>query len=196
MRTSKAGNSNKVPVPSNRATRSSLQSVSDYPAANNRSAFTLIELIVVITLISVMLFFTVPRLERTFFIKDPRRLSSWLLLNVKDLKSRAVKSQVEQVLYVDLDENKMWTGSANMDETAGAGSKPEGFSPPPGYRIIDVMFPRDVRVSSGTARIRFYPKGYSDRAVIHVETDENRRVSYVIEPFLPQVTVRDADSQF
>ena len=163
----------------------------------DRRAFTLIELIVVLSLVSIMLFFAVPRIDQSFFSADARKLSSWILLNTKALKNRAVKEQAVYALYVGLDENRLWTGPvSDRENMPGPGEGEDAFSPAAGARIIDVMFPKDTRISSGTVQIRFYPKGYSDRAIIHVQTGDQTRRSYRIESFLPQVAIRDAYVEF
>ena len=163
---------------------------------NDRRGFTLIELIVVISLLSIVLFFAVPRIDPALFSPDSRKLSSWLLLNTRDLKSRAVEEQVVYVLYVGLDENRLWTGRASEAENGPGPAGENAFDLPPGTRVTDVMFPGDTRISSGIARIHFYPRGYSDRAIIHVRTADQTRRSYRIESFLPQVAIRDAYVEF
>lgn len=162
----------------------------------DRRAFTLIELIVVLTLVSIMLFFAVPRIDQSFFSADSRKLSSWLAINTRALKNRAVKEQAVYALFVDLDENRLWTGSASDGENTPDPDEAKPYTPAPGSRITDVMFPQDTRISSGIVQILFYPKGYSDRAIIHVQTGDQTRRSYRIESFLPQVAIRDAYAEF
>jgi general secretion pathway protein H len=164
--------------------------------ANNRKAFTLIELIVVISLIGVMLFFTVPRLHQSFFTSDSRKFSTWLQLHVKELKNRAVESQVPFILYLDMDENRTWIGHEAMDEEAMETAKSKAMALSEGNRLVSVVYPGENRVSDGIAEIRFYPGGYSDRAVIYLETDEHQRLSYEIQSFLPRVRVDDDDVRF
>jgi len=162
----------------------------------DRRAFTLIELIVVLSLVSILMFFAVPRIDPSFFSTDSRKLSSWLQINTKALKNRAVAEQAVYALYVGLDENRLWTGPASDRENIPDPADGDAFAPDSGSRITDVMFPQDTRISSGTARILFYPKGYSDRAIIHVQTGNQTRKSYRIESFLPQIAIRDAYVEF
>jgi len=42
-------------------------------------------------------------------------------------------------------------------------------------------------IQSGIAEIFFYKKGYSDQAVIVIENEDNRKLFFTIEPFLPAV---------
>jgi len=81
---------------------------------NKNQAFTLIELIVVIALISIVLAFAIPRLDNSFFSNNKRKLSSWILLNVKSLKEKAVREQTKNILVVDIDNNQMWVSSETV----------------------------------------------------------------------------------
>lgn len=156
----------------------------------NRQAFTLIELIVVISLIGTMLFFAVPRLQQSMFANETKKVSRWILLNVSALKDKAFKTQQRHVLHVDMVENRFWISHAAMTEKLLARAEKDGFSLPEGFRLLDVEFPGDRRVSGDTAAINFYPKGYSDRAIIHLADDNNRRRSYLVEPFLPRAKLK------
>jgi hypothetical protein len=53
--------------------------------------------------------------------------------------------------------------------------------------LQDVEFPDEQVISAGRADIYFYEKGYSDKAIIHMVHDDDHRLSFLIEPFLPQV---------
>jgi len=160
---------------------------------------------VVITLIGTMMFFAVPRLNTNLLSSDKREVSKWLVLTVKRLKENAVRQQIRHILHVDFDNHKFWTSmdtpaSAEMpeiDELAEmAESKQNEFQLPDGYRLLDVQYRRDQRESSGVAEIRFYKKGYSDHAMIHVENAEANRFTYEIQPFLLQVQVHEDHVEF
>lgn len=165
----------------------------------SQQGFTLIELIVVITLISVMMFFAVPRLNTNLLSSDKREVSKWLVLTVKSLKENAVRRQIRHVLHVDFDNHKFWT-SVDMpavDELEEMAQKKENeFKLPGGYRLIDVVFPEDQRESSGVVKIFFFQKGYSNHAMIHVEDADAHPITYEIEPFLRQIQIHDEYVEF
>ncbi len=160
-------------------------------------AFTLIELIVVVSLISVMLFFAVPKMGGSFFANDARKFSGWLLANVRDLKSKSVEKQTVLALYVDLDHNQIWKGPAVMEEEDFPDRQDPGrVSLPEHYSLTGVIFSEHVRVANGIARIYFYPKAYSDRAIIHIRKNDGSGMSYRIESFLPHAKVLDGYEEF
>jgi prepilin-type N-terminal cleavage/methylation domain-containing protein len=162
--------------------------------AHNNNAFTLIELILVVSLVGITLFFTVPRLHQSFFMPDSRKFTAWMQLNIKDLKNKAVQNGIEFVLCLDLDENRIWTAHALMDEEALEKAKSTALELSSDSRLVSVVYPNENRVSDGIAKIKFYPAGYSDRAVVNVETGQYQRVSYEIQSFLPQVRLLDEEN--
>lgn len=165
----------------------------DYKRSNGENGFTLIELIVVILLISILMVFAAPRLDVSLFSDNERKLSSWILVTVKALKENAFKTQTINTLHVDLDGNRMWTSIGQVtDETP----RENEYVLPAGYRLMDVWFPDEDKLTRGTAAIRFYAKGYSDKALIHVEDDDDNRFSFLIEPFLPHVKISDTYIEF
>ncbi|MBC2715523.1 MAG: type II secretion system protein [Desulfobacteraceae bacterium] len=159
----------------------------------NNQAFTLIELIVVISMISILLAFSLPRLDISFFSDNDRKISSWILLNVKSLKENAVKEQSLQILNIDIDNNQMWSSSGPVTEET---PKENEYQIPSGYRLMDVEFLNADKVTKGICEIHFYKKGYSDKALIHIEDNDNNQYSYLIEPFLPHVKIIEKYIEF
>lgn len=158
----------------------------------NNQAFTLIELIVVISVISVLLAFALPRLDASFFSDKERKLSTWILLNVKSLKEQAVQEQALLVLNIDFDNDQIWSSVGPMTEET---PKANEIQLPSGYELMDVQFANKEKISSGVAEIYFYQKGYSDKALIHIREDDNQ-YSYLIESFLPHVKIFEEYIEF
>jgi prepilin-type N-terminal cleavage/methylation domain-containing protein len=149
--------------------------------------FTLIELIVVIALISIMLFFAIPKFQGNFLSDSTKAVSRWILINIPNLKEKAQKEQQRYVLHVDFDANKLWT---SRETTAGGTPQSEeinSYQLPNDIKLLDVEYPDQETISSGEAKIYFDEKGYSDKAIIHMQKDDNERLSFVIETFLPRV---------
>lgn len=175
----------------------------------NNQAFTLIELIVVITLISIVLAFSLPKLNISFVTDHQRKLSAWIVLTVKSLKEASLREQIPYVLYLDFDNQQMWTAKETTEQEKAEEEKaPEKsdkeketseaskYSLPEGYRLMDVAFVDDQKIKEGIVPIHFYPKGYSDKAIIHIQDADNNRYSYLIESFLPHVKIREEYIEF
>ena len=90
--------------------------------------------------------------------------------------------------------NKIWYTEETDEEEGEEGedqNKSLGeYQIPEGLRIVDVEFPGEETISSGEVEINFYVKGFSDRAIIHIE-DDDKELSYVIEAFLLKVKLHD-----
>ena len=149
--------------------------------------YTLIELIVVVSLISIMLFLAIPKFQNNFLSNSTKAVSRWILINVPDLKDKAQKEQVRYILHVDFDANKLWISRETAPDEGPQSDSINGYQLPEDVRLLDVEYPDHKTVSAGQAQIYFDEKGYSDKAIIHIENDHKERLSFVIEPFLRQV---------
>ena len=151
--------------------------------------FTLIELIVVIALLSIVLVITIPRFHNVLVADSSGKTSRWLIGTTKALRENALRQQKRHTLHIDMDAGRMWTSDASMTEEAILEAASTGYRLPDGIRLLDVEFPLNGSVSSGRADIFFYPRGYSDPALIHLENEDKDPLTYVIEPFLTELGI-------
>jgi len=158
--------------------------------------FTLIELIVVISLISIMLFFAFPRFQSNVLSDSTKEVSRWILLKIPFIKESAAREQRRYVLHVSLDSNKLWVTHEAMLEEALQSAETNGYKLPEDIKLLDVEYPDQEKISVGQADIYFNEKGYSDKAIIHLENDDNEKVSFLIEPFLLRVRLYNSYAEF
>ena len=149
--------------------------------------FTLIELIVVITLISIMLLFAVPKFGSQFLVDESKAVARWIMINVPALKSKAIRDHKLYALQISFSRNKFWIINETMSEEELVQAEEKGYDLPEGIQIIDVEYPGDQKITSGMADIYFYAAGYSDKALIHLENDKGDKLSFQIEPFLSKI---------
>ena len=149
--------------------------------------FTLIELVVVVALISIMLFLAIPRFQSDFLTDSTKKVSRWILYKVPALKENAFREQKKYVLHVGIDSEKLWITHEGMSDEELQDAEIGGFILPDDIKLQDVEFPDERIISSGRADIYFYEKGYSDKAIIHMVHDGDHWLSFLMEPFLPQV---------
>lgn len=151
--------------------------------------FTLIEMMVVLVLITIVFSVAIPKMD-TSILQDPRKMTTrWIKNAVKELRAAAIEKQIDQVMVVNLDLNRIWVTNEGMDEEAKFAAAENGFRLPGSLHMIDVEFPAKDRVGGGQAEITFYPGGYSDHATINLENDDAQRFSFTVEPLLPRVKV-------
>jgi prepilin-type N-terminal cleavage/methylation domain-containing protein len=155
------------------------------------NGFTLIELVVVLSLISVLLFFSIPRFGALQLNDPSREASQWIVANVRSLKERSLRDNKDYMLHVGIDTGRLWTTDLSIPEEDRQHAAQGGYELSPDVKILDVEYPRRGILSSGVADILFSAKGYSDKAVIHMEHGNREQRSFLIEPFLPEVKVLD-----
>jgi len=158
--------------------------------------FTLIELIVVISLMGLMLFFTLPRFGDNPFLDDSKQSSRWLIGKVQSLKESAIRDQKQYSLHFDLGSGRIWETHESMSpedlENAALNS---GYSLPDDLRIIDMEYPVKGKIAFGIAEIIFYSGGYTDKVLIHMQ-EEDSYLSFLIEPFLSDIQIFDSYAGF
>ena len=150
------------------------------------SGFTLIELIVVISLMGLMLFFSLPRLQYNPFLDDGKTSSRWLMAKVQTLKESALRDQKQYTLHFDLDSGRVWESNEAMSQEDLESAVLNSYALPDDIRIIDIEYPTRGKVYSGQADITFYKAGYTDKALVHMQEGDTY-MSFLIEPFLSDV---------
>ncbi|NOQ20532.1 MAG: prepilin-type N-terminal cleavage/methylation domain-containing protein [Desulfobacterales bacterium] len=157
--------------------------------------FTLLELLVVISLMSIMLVLTVPRFHNTLFLDETKTASRWLIGKVRALKEAAIRDQKQHTLHIDLDTERFWETDESMSTEALESAALNADPLPDGLKIADIEYPIRGKINSGQTDITFYKNGYSDKALIHLQDDEEY-VSFLIEPFLSEITRYETYASF
>ena len=165
-----------------------MQNPSNQFSSKCNRGFTLVELAVVILLISITLIFAVPRLPESPFVDSTGKVARWIILNVRDLKARAVREQKLFTLHVGIDDGRFWITHEAMSEEEKEQAQENDYRLPERMRVADVEYPDASRIQSGQVDIAFHAKGYSDRVMLHIDDGEDR-MSFQIEPFLSHVKV-------
>ena len=171
------------------------QQTTDHGLLSRNSGFTLIELIVVITLMGLMLFFSLPRLQNNPFLNDTKKSSRWLISKVQTLKESAIRDQKRYTLHFDLDSGRVWETNEAMSPEDIESTMMDSYELPDDLRIIDIEYPSIGKIYSGQAEITFHKAGYTNKALVHMQ-DGDTYLSFLIEPFLPDVEFFDKYASF
>lgn len=151
--------------------------------------FTLIELIVVISLFSIVLFFSIPRFQDAVMVDQTNKFSRWIILKTQTLKERSAQEKTLYTLHIGIDTGKLWISNASMSEESLSDAEENGYDIPEEVSVLDVEYPDKGIVSTGAPEICFYKNGYSDKVLIHIEDDDGEQRTFLIEPFLSKVKI-------
>jgi prepilin-type N-terminal cleavage/methylation domain-containing protein len=163
--------------------------------SRNMRGYTLMELIVVIALLGIMIGFSIPRFHDTLYLDETRKASRWIIGKVHALREAAIQKQKQYILHIDLDTNRIWDTEGSMSEESRDEAALDAQALPGDIEIVDVEFPIGGKISAGRADITFYKSGYSDKALIHIQ-DDDEQLSFLIEPFLTKVRLFDKYASF
>lgn len=161
----------------------------------SKAGFTLLELIVVMALIGITLFLTLPRL-RAGLVGDPMfKMARQMVFLTKQLRAEALSRQMDLILRVDLDEQKfgvvMETGGDSEQSGQPDGSGAEFQTLPEGVNVVDIIFPRKEKITGGRVDIGFFRQGYADQALVHLQDwDNDQALTLFIEPYLTHVQIK------
>ena len=150
--------------------------------------FTLIELIVVISLFGLMLFFSLPRIQNNPFLDGSKKSARWLVGKIQALKESAIRDQKQYSLHFDLDSGRIWETNESMSQEDHENAELNSYALPDNVRIVDVEYPAKEKITTGQTEITFYKAGYTDKAFIHMQEGDTY-LSFLIEPFLSNIQV-------
>ncbi|MBW2616339.1 MAG: prepilin-type N-terminal cleavage/methylation domain-containing protein [Deltaproteobacteria bacterium] len=160
--------------------------------SRDEKGYTFIELTVVIILIGLMAAISVPRIRHGLLTDELKSASRKLVGVIKSLRNDAISGQKAFYLHLDLESNRFWTESEAMLEEERLSASEKAASLPEGVSILDVWFRGKGKKQHGVTVVRFSKKGYVQQCAIHLSSDDGRKFTLVLSPFLGRVRVLDS----
>ncbi len=157
--------------------------------------FTFIELIVVISIFSIVLLFSFPLFKDIQLFNDNEGQAGDIARLVENLKKRAIEQNADFLLHIDKISAKIWITHENMEKEAAQESKEKATQISSETQILDVQYAGQKKQNLDEYHIRFRKQGYSDFVLIHMIEDE-RNLTLKIEPFLPQTSILNKHINF
>lgn len=153
--------------------------------------YTLVELVVVMAVIGATFYVVLPRLSAALVADPLRDTVRYLSQTTSDLRAKAVLTQQRQILFVDLDNNRLFTGGQPSSGPSVKRPAPEkAYALGADLSLTGLHLPQRQRLASGAVPVCFHPQGHSDQVIIHLARADGQRFSLYINPFLPEIEIR------
>ena len=160
----------------------------------DKRGYTFVELMVVIVLIGLMLTLTVPRIRESVLTDTLKSTVRKMVGTVKYLRNEAVREQRPYVLYFE--SGRFWADSPDMTEEERIKAKKRAFSFPKEVYLMDVWLKGEGKKEDGEAQIIFSRRGYVKQSAIHIGSEDGRKYTIVLSPFLGRVQVLEKYVEF
>ncbi len=158
--------------------------------AGGSPGYTLIELSIVVFLIGLMLLIAVPKVRESFFTDKLSSAARRLVGATRELRSLAVRDQVDQILQINLDQKSFWIYSVDMTPEKKEEIKKQASRLPGDVKFADIYIAGKEKKTTGEVSIRFFSRGYVEPAVIHLAEGE-RFMTLVLHPFVNTVETHE-----
>ncbi len=176
-----------------------------------RTGYTVIELIVVITVMGSILFMTLPKFSSLLFSDDIESTKKWISIKSSLLKEKAITDRMDYAMIFDRTEGiiqievnteqELETEEEDSllteeDSEEGEGQDNNKFTIPNGVYLTSLLF-KNGDTEEDKEKVVFYKKGYSDWAIINLEGDNgDQKISIEIEPFIMTPVIFGDHKQF
>ncbi|MFC1534075.1 Tfp pilus assembly protein FimT/FimU [Thermodesulfobacteriota bacterium] len=151
--------------------------------------YTLIELIVVIALIGLVMSLTVPRFQSAILTDDLKGTTRKITGLIRTLRNEAIREQKTFYLKFDLESNRFWIDYPAMTEEERGLKRESASSFPAGVQILDIWYRGEGKKMSGEMSILFSKRGYIQPSIIHLGSEDGRKYTLVLSPFLGRVKI-------
>lgn len=163
----------------------------------NSKGYTLLELIVVVVLLGMVFSFTAPKFRDAVLNDSLKSATRILIGKINVLRSSAIQENTDYFLKFDLEKNEYWHEYA----TSSAEGKKSDYeksveSLPHDVRITDIWFKDKGKKMAGEPVIRFTKRGYAQQSAIHLESEDGREFTILINQFLPKTKVMEDYVEF
>ena len=163
----------------------------------NPKGYTLIELVVVVVLLGMIFSFAAPKFRDAVLTDDLKSTTRKLIGKIRELRTESIQSHRDQYLNFDLEKNRYWHVSGSTAPEQKTPAPDNAVVNLPGtVRITDIWFKDKGKKIAGETAIRFTKNGYAQQSSIHLESQDGREFTIVVNQFLPEVKVIESYVEF
>lgn len=154
--------------------------------------FTLLELLLVMVIISVMTVFAIPDLRSNLLSDQLKNTTRKVLGIVSETSQEAVSQHAEQRISFDFAENSVSVLLEAVDPVGEQEGRINKYSFPDSVQLVDIMSVHGGKMTNGKIDIRITEKGYIDKTLIHLRSDDGDDMTIMLSPFLGVMKVFDS----
>jgi len=163
----------------------------------NSKGYTLIELVVVVILLGMIFSFAAPKFRDAVLTDDLKSATRRLIGKIRELRSESIQKNVDHYLNFDLEKNGYWHMSGDVTPEGHTSARDNNTVYLPGtVRITDIWFKDKGKKMAGDTAIRFTKNGYAQQSAIHLESEDGREFTIVVNQFLPKIKVIESYVEF
>jgi len=151
--------------------------------SEDTAGFTLLEMLIVITLIGIVSTLAIPRLSSSILFDSLDSTARILTGVIAETKQQAVRNRSEYTIVFDLEHDNI-RREREEDPESNSPVRKEEISLPSGVTIRDILLVPGGKESLGGISLHFSTKGYSEKAYIHLDDEDGDQMTIVISPFL------------
>ena len=156
----------------------------------NNQGFTLVELTVVVLLVGLMLLAAVPKVRDTLFNDDLTSTVNHLVNKAGELRSDAIRTQVDYILHLSLDNRIIYAYPADATPKGIEDIRKHAYQIPREGRLQDICRFKVESTTEGEYEITFFKEGYAQPTILHLAREDGH-FTLIVEPFLSRVRVYD-----
>jgi len=150
---------------------------------SEKRGFTIIELVIVLSITGIVLFFSIPAFKDIHIFSDQANTLGKTVQLVELLKKKAMADNLDYLMHLDIADGIIWVSDDSMDEEGIKLAREKGILFSGETILLGVEFPKARSSVPDEVEIRFNRNGYSDMALIHFREQRND-FTLRIEPFL------------
>ena len=147
-------------------------------------------------IISLLFVFALPEVSHRIVRDDTELAINKIIQNIQKLKQESTAQNKDLHMCFQMANNIVSMGEISEEEQILPPESGSSFTLTDDISIENIIF-SDNRADTGARPcIRFYKKGYSDWAVIHLSNEDGKRFSLVVQPFLHKIHTHEGYVEF
>lgn len=149
---------------------------------------------VVMVIIALMTSFAIPGLRTAFFTDQLKTTTRKILGLVAEASQEAISRHADYFLYFDLEQNSISSISGDGLQDSADDRVPSGkeLNITDAVQLVDVESVHGGKQTLGRAVVRFSKKGYVDKTLIHLRSENGDDMTIMLSPFLGVTKIFDS----